>query len=123
VSADSTSYWNGDQWWDAGSRAHGFLGATRWWNVKHARIYAHMLAKATLSVPGFEQLDTDETHNEGVLRTRLRQGLSLGMLDTAKRQRAVVAVVDGLLKSEGNRLVLADRGRLLGDAVIRTLLA
>jgi hypothetical protein len=60
---------------------------------------------------------------EGVLRIQLRQGLSLGMPDTAKRRRAMVAVADGLLKSGGNRLVLADRGRLLGDAVVGTLLA
>src|SRR6202040_3237701 len=28
-------YWDGGQWWGAGPGAHSFVGATRWWNVKH----------------------------------------------------------------------------------------
>ena len=33
-----------------------------------------------------------------------------------------VAVEDGLLTRDGDRLVLTDRGRLLADGVVRTLL-
>jgi coproporphyrinogen III oxidase-like Fe-S oxidoreductase len=39
--------------------AHGYVGATRWCNVKHPNTYAEMLAAATLSVAGFAQLGTD----------------------------------------------------------------
>ena len=28
-------YWDGGQWWGAGPGAHSYIGATRWWNVKH----------------------------------------------------------------------------------------
>ena len=38
---------------------------------------------------------------------------------TARR----VAVADGLLHRDGERLVLTDRGRLLADGVVRTLLS
>ncbi|WP_025736049.1 radical SAM family heme chaperone HemW [Mycobacterium genavense] len=116
-------YWNGGQWWGAGPGAHGYVGATRWWNVKHPNAYAEALGASALPVAGFEQLDAEALHTEEVLlKTRLRQGLSLEMLNTNERQRAKTVVADGLLIVEGDRLVLTPRGRLLADAVVRTLL-
>ncbi len=116
-------YWDGGQWWGAGPGAHGFVGATRWWNVKHPNAYAEMLAGAALPVAGFEQLGADALHTEDVLlKTRLRQGLPLERLGVAERGRAEAVVADGLLVSDGDRLVLTPRGRLLADAVVRTLL-
>jgi putative oxygen-independent coproporphyrinogen III oxidase len=116
-------YWDGGQWWGAGPGAHGYIGTTRWWNVKHPNAYAEILAGAMLPVAGFEQLGPDALHTEEVLlKTRLRQGLPLDRLGTAERERAQVAVTDGLLVTEGDRLVLTPRGRLLADAVVRTVL-
>jgi putative oxygen-independent coproporphyrinogen III oxidase len=116
-------YWDGGQWWGAGPGAHSCVGAIRWWNVKHPNTYAQILADATLPVAGFECLDIDNRHTEDVLlRIRLRQGLPLGLLDAAERERAAAAVDDGLLITAGERLVLTDRGRLLADGVVRMLL-
>jgi oxygen-independent coproporphyrinogen-3 oxidase len=82
-----------------------------------------MLACGTLPVSGFEQLDSDALHTEEVLlKTRLRQGLPLDRLGDAERERADTVVADGLLVSDGDRLVLTPRGRLLADAVVRTVL-
>lgn len=117
-------YWNGGQWWGAGPGAHGYVGATRWWNVKHPNAYAELLADGTLPVSGFEELGPDALHTEDVLlKTRLRRGLPLDRLTAAERERAQDVVADGLLVSEGERLVLTPRGRLLADGVVRTLLA
>jgi oxygen-independent coproporphyrinogen-3 oxidase len=116
-------YWDGGQWWGAGPGAHGYIGTTRWWNVKHPNAYAEVLADGALPVAGFEQLDAEALHTEDVLlKTRLRQGLPLAALDAAERQRAEAVVADGLLVTEGDRLVLTARGRLLADGVVRTLL-
>lgn len=116
-------YWDRGQWWGAGPGAHSHVGATRWWNVKHPNAYAQLLAGGTLPVAGFERLDAEALHTEDVmLRIRLRQGLSLEQLDVAERERARTLVADGLLVADGDRLVLTDRGRLLADAVVRTLL-
>jgi oxygen-independent coproporphyrinogen-3 oxidase len=116
-------YWDGGQWWGAGPGAHGYIGTTRWWNVKHPNAYAQILDGASLPVAGFEQLDAQQRHTEDVmLGIRLRQGLSLDLLDDAERERATVAVDDGLLTRDGQRLVLTDRGRLLADGVVRMLL-
>ena len=116
-------YWSGGQWWGAGPGAHSFVGATRWWNVKHPNTYAQLLGGAALPVADFEQLDTEKRHTEDVLlRIRLREGLPIELLDGAERGRAATAVEDGLLVREGDRLVLTDRGRLLADGVVRNLL-
>lgn len=116
-------YWDGGQWWGAGPGAHGYVGSTRWWNVKHPNAYAERLGGGELPVSGFEQLDGDALHTEEVLlKIRLRQGLPLDRLGAAERERAETSVADGLLVSDGERLVLTPRGRLLADAVVRTLL-
>lgn len=116
-------YWDGGQWWGAGPGAHGYVGATRWWNVKHPNTYSQILADRTLPVADYEQLGTDALHTEEVLlKIRLRQGLPVDRLGTAERERAEQAVTDGLLVSEGDTLVLTDRGRLLADAVVRNVL-
>jgi oxygen-independent coproporphyrinogen-3 oxidase len=116
-------YWNGGEWWGAGPGAHGFVGSTRWWNAKHPNAYAELLADGHLPVADFERLDAATRHIEDVmLRVRLRDGLPVAVLSEAERGRAETAIDDGLLERHADRLVLTDRGRLLADGVIRTLL-
>jgi oxygen-independent coproporphyrinogen-3 oxidase len=116
-------YWNGGQWWGAGPGAHGFVGSTRWWNVKHPNAYATALDTGSLPVSGFEVLGRTERHVEDVLlAVRLRDGLAVSALGPDELRRADVVVADGLLARRGDRLILTDRGRLLADGVVRTLL-
>ncbi|MGB6207505.1 radical SAM family heme chaperone HemW [Mycobacterium sp.] len=116
-------YWDGGQWWGAGPGAHSYVGATRWWNVKHPNAYAQIIDASALPVAGFEQLTAQQRHTEEVLlRIRLRQGLALDLLDDAERERAAIAVEDELLMPDGDCLVLTDKGRLLADGVVRMLL-
>jgi oxygen-independent coproporphyrinogen-3 oxidase len=116
-------YWQGGQWWGAGPGAHGFVGSTRWWNIQHPNAYAQSLADGLLPVAGFEVLDDGDRHTEEVLlRVRLREGLPVSVLNDAEYERAEGIIADGLLMPRSDRLVLTDRGRLLADAVVRTLL-
>src|SRR5581483_6301808 len=116
-------YWDGGQWWGAGPGAHSYVGATRWWNIKHPNAYAQIIDASALPVAGFEQLTAQQRHTEDVLlRIRLRQGLALDLLDDAERERAAIAVEDELLMPDGECLVLTDKGRLLADGVVRMLL-
>lgn len=117
-------YWAGGEWWGAGPGAHGFLGDTRWWNVKHPNTYAAVLGESALPIADFEVLDAPARHTEDVmLRVRLRRGLPLEMLTADERGRVGDVVGAGLAVISGTRLVLTDRGRLLADGVVRTLLA
>ncbi|OBA93141.1 coproporphyrinogen III oxidase [Mycobacteriaceae bacterium 1482268.1] len=116
-------YWNGGEWWGAGPGAHGYLGSTRWWNIKHPKAYAQSLTDGRLPVADFERLDARATHIEDVmLRLRLRVGLPAGFLTDDERARAQMVIGDGLLTVEADRLVLTDRGRLLADGVVRAVL-
>lgn len=117
-------YWDGGEWWGAGPGAHGFLGDTRWWNIKHPNAYAESLAGGTLPVADFEELDSAARHTEEVmLRLRLRSGLACRDLSAAEFSRVPGLIDDGLVSMPGERLILTDRGRLLADGVVRTLLA
>jgi oxygen-independent coproporphyrinogen-3 oxidase len=119
----NVGYWNGGEWWGAGPGAHGYVGTTRWWNVKHPNAYAQALADGLLPVADFERLDSTALHTEDVmLRVRLRDGLPLATLNKAERRRAQTVIEDGLLTRDGDHLILTDPGRLLADAVVRTLL-
>ena len=116
-------YWNGGQWWGVGPGAHGFVGDTRWWNVKHPNAYAERLSDKIMPVADFERLGAHDRHVEDVLlRIRLSSGLPLEVLTDSERARAGQAVADGLLTRNADRLVLTPRGRLLADAVVRDVL-
>ena len=116
-------YWNGGQWWGIGPGAHSFVGTTRWWNVKRPNTYASMLDEKALPVAGFEVLDEVDRHTEEVmLGVRLLSGLAVSVLGGAEYARAEQLVADGLLHPISSHLVLTDRGRLLADGVVRTLL-
>ena len=119
----NVGYWNGGEWWGAGPGAHGYVGATRWWNVKHPNAYAQALTDGLLPVADFEQLDASTLHVEDVmLRLRLRDGLPVTVLGDEERARVETVIADGLVELHADRLVLTDRGRLLADAAVRTLL-
>jgi oxygen-independent coproporphyrinogen-3 oxidase len=116
-------YWDGGEWWGAGPGAHGYVGNTRWWNVKHPNAYAQSLADGVLPIADSEELDATDRHTEDVmLRLRLRRGLPLNVLTDTEIHRADIAVADGLVERQADRLVLTDRGRLLADGVVRDLL-
>ncbi|WP_117214849.1 radical SAM family heme chaperone HemW [Allorhizocola rhizosphaerae] len=109
-------YWRGGDWWGFGPGAHSHVGGVRWWNVKHPRTYGQRLASGVSPGHGREILTASERRDEHVmLAMRLASGLPLDEIDVSK-------VEDGLLDVRGGRATLTLRGRLLADAVIRSLL-
>nr|WP_306360168.1 radical SAM family heme chaperone HemW [Nocardia sp. CC227C] len=116
-------YWDGGDWLGAGPGAHSHVGGVRWWNVKHPARYADRVATGALPAAGWEPLTAEERYTERVMLTvRLRSGLPLDDLDAAGRAAAARVIADGLADRLADRLILTDRGRLLADAVVRTLL-
>ncbi|WP_067823581.1 radical SAM family heme chaperone HemW [Nocardia inohanensis] len=116
-------YWDGGDWLGAGPGAHSHIGGVRWWNVKHPARYADRVALGGLPAAGWENLSAAEQYTERVMLTaRLRTGLPIRDLDAGGRAAAERVVADGLAELRNERLILTDRGRLLADAVVRTLL-
>jgi oxygen-independent coproporphyrinogen-3 oxidase len=119
-------YWTGADWWGVGPGAHSHVGGVRWWNVKHPAAYAGRIGSGVSPAHGRETLDDQTRRMEQVLlEIRLRDGLSVGALDDAGRAALAAQVADGLVEPdalEGGRVVLTLRGRLLADAVVRSVL-
>jgi len=116
-------YWRGGDWWGVGPGAHSHVGGVRWWNVLHPATYAGRLAGGISPAAGRELLDAETRRVERVmLELRLAEGLDLAVLDDAGRAAAEQAISDGLAARVGDRLRLTLRGRLLADAVVRSLL-
>lgn len=121
--AHNLGYWDGGDWWGAGPGAHSHVGGVRWWNVKHPARYTAALSEGRLPVAGSEHLTAEDIHTEQVmLAVRLRTGLPLAVLDDGERAAVNQVVADGLALVRDGHLVLTDRGRLLADAVVRTIL-
>jgi len=132
-------YWDAGDWWGVGPGAHSHVGGVRWWNVKHPAPYAERIFSGVSPAAAREVLDGETRRVERVLlESRLVTGLPIDVLDASGRD-AVAALVDDHLvelsaphrpgarpradkSGSEERLVLTRRGRLLADAVVRTLL-
>ncbi|MGY4642945.1 radical SAM family heme chaperone HemW [Cellulomonas sp. URHB0016] len=127
------AYWRGDDWWGVGPGAHSHVGGVRWWNVKHPRAYADRLARGLSPAAGREVVDGDSAELERLmLGVRLAEGMPLDELPGPARTSVAGLVADGLVDGPAalgstadgrRRVVLTRRGRLLADAVVRTLAA
>jgi len=123
-------YWRGDDWWGVGPGAHSHVGGVRWWNVKHPRAYADRLGRGRSPAAGREVVQGDTAELERVmLGVRLARGLSVADLPPSGRVAVAGLVADGLVDGRAvldrtdPRLRLTRRGRLLADAVVRSLVA
>jgi oxygen-independent coproporphyrinogen-3 oxidase len=125
------AYWRNDDWWGVGPGAHSHVGGVRWWNVKHPRTYAARLAAGESPAAGRETVEDEAARLERVmLGVRLDEGLPVDALSLPARTRVAGLVADGLVDGRaalgagdvpGQRVRLTRRGRLLADAVVRTL--
>jgi oxygen-independent coproporphyrinogen-3 oxidase len=125
------AYWRNDDWWGVGPGAHSHVGGVRWWNVKHPRTYAAKLAAGESPAAGRETVEDEAARLERVmLGVRLDEGLPVDALSLPARTRVAGLVADGLVDGRaalgagdvpGQRVRLTRRGRLLADAVVRTL--
>ena len=120
------AYWRGGDWWGVGPGAHSHVGGVRWWNVKHPHAYSQALAAGRSPGHAREVLDADARRTEDILlRLRLAEGLSLGVLSELGVEEADAAMAQGLLEPaalRGGRAVLTRRGRLLADGIAIRLL-
>ncbi len=125
--AHNLLYWTGGDWWGIGPGAHSHVGGTRWWNVRHPAAYGARIAAGQSPGQAREVLTEQERQLERVmLGIRLAPGWPVAGLDPAGRENAAAVVAEGLASPAAyarGLIVLTRRGRLLADAVTRTLTA
>ncbi|MDQ4213146.1 radical SAM family heme chaperone HemW [Microbacterium sp. ASV81] len=124
-SRHNLAYWRGTDWWGFGPGAHSHIAGLRFWNVKHPAAYAQRLAAGESPAAGTERPDAQAVTLERILLgSRLAEGLPLDFLAAGARPRVAGLIADGLVEPAAalrGTLVLTLRGRLLADAVVRTL--
>ncbi|GAA1997562.1 radical SAM family heme chaperone HemW [Nocardioides kribbensis] len=117
-------YWTGADWWGVGPGAHSHVGGVRWWNVKHPVAYAERIGAGLSPAHAREVLSPEDRRVERVLlELRLREGLPLDVLDDAGAAALPGLRSRGLVRLEGDRVVLEDAARLVADGVVRDLLS
>ncbi|PZU48407.1 MAG: coproporphyrinogen III oxidase [Microbacterium sp.] len=126
-SRHNLAYWRGSDWWGYGPGAHSHVAGLRWWNVKHPAAYAQRLAAGESPAAARERPDAAARRLEDVLlRSRIAEGLAVSELEGSGRHAVASLIADGLIDGAAavrGRIVLTLRGRLLADAVVRTLTA
>ncbi|MBN9187710.1 radical SAM family heme chaperone HemW [Microbacterium sp.] len=126
-SRHNLAYWRGADWWGFGPGAHSHVAGLRWWNVKHPTAYAQRLATGESPAAARERPDETARRLEAVLlRSRIREGLPVSELLGEGRHAVASLIADGLVDGPSavhGRIVLTRRGRLMADAVVRTLTA
>jgi putative oxygen-independent coproporphyrinogen III oxidase len=127
-SRHNLAYWMGQDWWGYGPGAHSHLGSVRWWNQKHPLSYSKKLEESVSPAVGREHLSKETAKLERVLlESRTVFGMSIDELDQLEpgaKSRIPQLIADELIdgpQALKGRLVLSMKGRLLADAVVRTL--
>jgi putative oxygen-independent coproporphyrinogen III oxidase len=126
-SRHNLAYWRNQDWWGIGPGAHSHVGGVRWWNLKHPLPYANRLREGLSPAAAREHLDAQTRYTEEImLGARIAEGLPVERLRPAGRAATDWLLGQGLVEAgalERGLVRLTLRGRLLGDAVVRELLA
>lgn len=106
-------YWKQGDYIGFGSAAHSHTDGRRWWNVRTPDRFCDLIESGQSAESSFETLDDEQRRLEGLqLAIRMRDGVPLGSFSAND-----LAVLDGLVVADGDRLVLTRRGRLMANEV------
>ncbi len=107
-------YWQQGNYLGFGSAAHSHLDGHRWWNVRTPERYLDAVRSGTSTEAAGENLDLETRRLEGLqLALRMSDGVPAEALDAEE--------LDGLVVTDGQRVRLTRRGRLLANEVSHRL--
>lgn len=122
ASLHNLAYWRTYDWWGIGPGAHSHLAGRRFYNRKHPRVWAGLLAAGQLPIEDYEILDDDARANEAMMvGVRLAEGY---VVPDDQKESLGQLVEDGLIdpdQAAAGIVQLTLTGRLLADVVIRHL--
>lgn len=127
-SRHNKAYWKNQDWWGIGPGAHSHVDGVRWWNLKHPVPYSNRVRAGESPAAAREVLDIETRHFEEIMlmmRTNLgatEKQISVFLGSNQAREKLGRLSHDQLVKIKDGRVVLTDRGRLLGDFVTREIL-
>ena len=122
----NSSYWHDTPYLGFGAAAHSYLGDSRTWNADSLAGYMEAIERGTLPLEG-ETIDSDTHYNDLITTAlRTREGLDLSRLSESHRQYALLnareSLAAGLLRKEGDRIMLTRKGLFVSDMVMSDLI-
>ena len=125
-SRHNASYWHDVPYIGLGAAAHSYDGVCRSWNVADIRQYMDAISRGERPAE-YETLDEDTRYNDCItVALRTSDGLDLTTLSEKHRsyclKEAQRYIGDGLLRQDGNRLVLTRKGLFVSDMVMSGLI-
>ena len=111
----NTLYWQQGNYRGFGSAAHSHLDGRRWWNVRTPERYIAAVTGAEPTEAAGETLDENTRRTEGLqLAIRTRDGVPAAALSV---EAMAAEGLQDLVESDGVRVRLTQRGRLLANEV------
>ncbi len=108
-------YWRQGNYRGFGSAAHSHLDGRRWWNVRTPERYIAAVTDGEPTEAAGETLDESTRRTEGLqLALRMRDGVPMAALPLDALH---AEGLDDLVESDGVRVRLTQRGRLLANEV------
>jgi oxygen-independent coproporphyrinogen-3 oxidase len=108
-------YWRQGNYRGFGSAAHSHSDGRRWWNVRTPERYIAAVAGGESTEAAGETLDESTRRTEGLqLAIRMREGVPAAALSV---EAMAAEGLEGLVESDGVRVRLTQRGRLLANEV------
>ncbi len=125
-SRHNSSYWNDVPYIGLGAAAHSYDGKRRYWNVADIHQYMEAIERGERPCDG-ELLDGDTRYNDRItVALRTCEGLDLTTLSERQRtyclQAAQRFLNDGLLRLDGQHLVLTRKGLFVSDMIMAELM-
>ena len=125
-SIHNSSYWKDLPYLGIGAAAHSYDRKSRQWNVADIEKYIHGIETGK---PAFEIETIDEdTHYNDLVTTalRTREGLDISLLNDGYRSYALdnakTSIASGLLREEGEHLIITRKGLFVSDTVMSDLI-
>jgi oxygen-independent coproporphyrinogen-3 oxidase len=124
-SRHNSSYWNDTPYIGLGAAAHSYDGKYRQWNVADIRQYVDAIQRGEIPCER-EVIDADTHYNDRItVALRTCDGLDLDTLSDKYRsyclREAQRFIDDGLLRCDGNHLVLTRKGLFVSDYIMSSL--
>jgi putative oxygen-independent coproporphyrinogen III oxidase len=124
-------YWCAGDYLGFGAGAHAHQDGRRWWSTRLPRDFIAAVREDRSTVDGDEVLSGDQRAGEALmLGLRLRSGISrrsfearFGAEPLARRAATLTWLAErGLLRADGDRVQLSERGTLLANEALSRLL-
>lgn len=135
-SRHNSSYWKGKTYYGFGPSAHSFNGQTRWWNISNNTTYIKSIEEGVLPFEKEELTSTQRINEFIMISLRTMEGLDIASLQSAvgsQQSGGSLKVVEellrkskqyierGLMKRQGDILILTNEGKLLADGIAADL--